>query len=130
MKIDLAEIERKAREASTQDEWQWRRDEADDRLDVLEGKHDGQVVMFPDVWRQDGSDDPILCASSADRAHIAAASPPVVLALIARIRLLERTVGQAATLLEARSDRAARLEWAKRIRVYAAEGAEAAEVAP
>lgn len=59
--------------------------------------------------------------------HIAAASPPVVLALIARIRVLQRTVGQSATLLEAKSDVAARREWAKRIRVYAAEGAEVAD---
>lgn len=35
-----------------------------------------------------------------------------------RIQMLERTLGQALTLLEATSDRAARLEWARKIREY------------
>jgi hypothetical protein len=121
-RLDLDELERKAREASTQDEWQWRIDATEDRLDVLEGKNDGQVVMFPDLWRQDESMEPILCASSSDRAHIAAASPPVALALIARIRELESEVDRAAGLLEASSDRAARKVWAAGLRESVAKG--------
>ena len=48
----------------------------------------------------------------------------VVIAMIARIRELERTVGQAADLLEAKSDGLARREWAKAIRRYVANGGE------
>jgi hypothetical protein len=72
--VDLDDLERKARAAES-DEWQWRPANGD----ILEGKHNAQIVLA-------GED---LTCSVSDRAHIAAASPPVVLALIARIRELE-----------------------------------------
>lgn len=90
MKIDLDELERKARAASTQDEWQWRPGD----LGVLEGKHDGQIVIY--VHRSKDADlDGALVASNRDRWHIAANSPPVTLALVARIRELELGRAQA-----------------------------------
>lgn len=79
--VDLDELERKAR-AAEQDEWQWR--PASD--DVLEGVHQGQVVL---------AGEELLCSVS-DRAHIAANGPPVTLALIARIRELEAALRAAA----------------------------------
>lgn len=75
MRLDLAELERIAR-AAEQDEWEW-------DSSVLEGVHNGQVVMFADT------DEPEIIASVPNKAHIAANSPPVTLALIARIRELE-----------------------------------------
>ena len=126
-KIDLDDIERKAR-AAVQEPWE---------TDEVRGRHPDYTATFA-IVRTDGGeqiadaydntrwpDDQ--CAANA--AHIAAASPSVVIALIARIRLLERTVGQAATLLEAKSGVAARREWAKRIRVHVGEDREAADVA-
>jgi hypothetical protein len=86
MKVDLDDLERKAR-AAEQDEWQWRRGESG----VLEGKHAGQVVMFCNT-DAGSTDEPALIAGIADKAHIAANSPPVTLALIARIRELEAAV--------------------------------------
>jgi hypothetical protein len=74
MKLDLDDLERKAH-AATPDEWQWR--PAND--EILEGKHAGQLVL---------AGEELICAV-ADRAHIAANSPPVTLALIAYIRKLE-----------------------------------------
>lgn len=65
---------------------------------------------------------------AVDAVHIAANSPPVTLALIARIRMLKRTVEQAAALLEAGSDKAARREWALKSREYVADDSIAGEV--
>lgn len=93
VRLDLDGIERIARAASTQDEWQWRPGDPD----VLEGKHDGQVVLSGD---EDLETEAMIMASIGDRAHIAAASPPVVLALIARIRELEEWLRSAAAAME------------------------------
>ncbi len=81
-KIDLDDLERKAR-AAEQDEWRWRPGEDD----VLEGVHNGQVVLHPATVGHTIPSE--IIASTSDRAHIAASSPPVVLALIARVRMLE-----------------------------------------
>lgn len=89
MKVDLDELERKAR-AAEQDEWRW-------RGGVLEGVNNGQVVL----WAPDGNDDtdePALIVSVSDAAYIAAASPPVVQALIARIHDLEAALDGALAL--------------------------------
>lgn len=77
MKLDLDDLESKAR-AAEQDEWRWRAANGD----VLEGAHNGQLVL--------GAED-VICSVS-DRAHIEANSPPVTLALIARIRRLEHAM--------------------------------------
>jgi len=107
-KIDIDELERKARAASTQDEWQWRPDD----LNVLEGKHDGQIAI--NVHHSNDDDlDGILVASIRDREHIAANSPPVTLALVARIRELEASVMRAVSCLQAGSDKGARRLWAQ-----------------
>lgn len=90
-KIDLDMLDQIAT-AATQDEWQWRDDDVRD--DVLEGVHDAQVVLYAS---DDGGS---ISASISDRAHIAAASPPVVRALIARIRELEAGMDQAADVIE------------------------------
>lgn len=90
MKLDLDDLERKAREASTPDEWQWHRDDLTGER-CLEAKNTGEIVMFAD-----GDSDIGLVVSDGDREHIAAASPPVVLALIAENRHLER-IAKAAT---------------------------------
>lgn len=90
VKIDLDKLERKARDAES-DEWQWRPANSD----ILEGRHQGQVVLA-------GED---LMCSVSDRAHIAAASPPVVLALIARIRELEGVLREGVLILEGRDSR-------------------------
>lgn len=95
MKVDLDELERKV-QAATQDEWQWRPTD----VDVLEGKHDAQVVLFPDLSGAPGIDTAVIVASTTDRAYIAAASPPVVLALIARIRELEATLTELVDVVE------------------------------
>lgn len=75
--IDLDELERKAHAAES-DEWQWRPANGD----ILEGKHNAQIVL---------AGDDLICSAS-DREHIAANSPPVTLALIARIRELEGAI--------------------------------------
>jgi hypothetical protein len=80
-KIDLDEMESIARDA-TDEEWAWRTD----GQDVLEGKRDGTIVLYPDP------EDEAIIANTADRAHIAANSPPVTLALIVYIRELEDEV--------------------------------------
>lgn len=99
VKIDIAELERIARAAES-DQWQWR--PAND--DVLEGIDSGQVVLA-------GED--LLCSVS-DRAHIAANSPPVTLALIARIRELEAGWRQLLKLSDA--------EWSPTIRALLEKG--------
>lgn len=83
-KINLDDLERKAI-AATQDEWRWR---LSDENEVLEGAHDGQVVLA-------AATDDLVCSVS-DRAHIAANSPPVTLALIARVVGLERELAKLA----------------------------------
>lgn len=80
-KIDREQLKRTAL-AATQDEWQWQ-----DDGDAIEGKRDGQIVLYVD--ESEDSDGPVVVVSAADRAHIAAASPPVVLALLRRIEDLE-----------------------------------------
>lgn len=86
-KVDLDALEKTAR-AATQDEWAWR------QLDVLEGRCNGELVLH--VHRSNDPDlDAALVASNRDRAHIAANSPPVTLALIARIRELEAGAARA-----------------------------------
>lgn len=98
-KIDLDEHDRTARKASTQDEWQWRRGD----LNVLEGKHDGQIVIHVHRSREEDLDK-LLVASNRDRAHIAANSPPVTLALVARIRELEGLCGDVLGMLRSTGD--------------------------
>ncbi len=83
--VDLDELEHIATEAD-QDEWHWRPGEQD----ALEGKHDAQVVMHASEDYE--TREPCITCSVSNRAHIAAASPPVVLALTARIRELEAEV--------------------------------------
>lgn len=91
-KLDREALKRTAL-AATQDEWQWQ-----DDGDALEGKRDGQIVLYAD---EDGSSDgPVVIVSEADRAHIVAASPPVVLALNARIEELERALDGALALAD------------------------------
>lgn len=79
----IDDLERKARAATTQDQWQWR-----PGGEVLEGRCDGTVAMYCHQADGDEFEDAAIMASVGDRAHIAAASPPVVLALIAKIRSL------------------------------------------
>jgi hypothetical protein len=86
----------------------------------LRGRDTEMVVPDVGAKTRHGSAGLHLGPSNVD--HIAANSPDVTLALIARIRELERTVGQAADLLEAKSDGSARREWAKAIRKYVANG--------
>jgi hypothetical protein len=79
-KVDLEKLEAKA-EAADQDEWRW------DGC-TLEGVHDGQVVLFANLDARE-TDEPEIVVSWSNKAFIAANSPPVTLALIARIRELE-----------------------------------------
>jgi hypothetical protein len=105
----LDDLERKAR-AATPGPWiTWDAPEDGEVYDGTDCKRVVQVSRHP---------------VAANVEHIAANSPDVTLALIARIRELERTVGQAADLLEAKSDGSARREWAKAIRKYVANGVE------
>jgi hypothetical protein len=89
-KLHLDDLERKALSAE-QDEWQWR----PANEDILEGKHTAQLVLAA------GGDDDLICSIS-DRAHIAANSPPVTLALIARVRELELALHAAADVVRDR----------------------------
>lgn len=103
-------------------------------LDDLERKLRGREGC-PDLdpmWPTPaGPRGPILCVIHPDcrcgredrRLATAAASPAVVLAMIARIRELEGEANNAAALLEAKSDLAARREWAKALRERVAKGA-------
>lgn len=79
-KIDLDELERKANAAEA-DEWEW-------SDCALRGKHNGQVVLFANLDARE-TDEPEIIVSWSNRALIAASSPPIMLALIARIRVLE-----------------------------------------
>jgi hypothetical protein len=91
-KIDRELLKRTAT-AATQDEWQWQ-----DDGDAIEGKRDGQIVLYVDGSEAD--DGPVVVVSAADRAHIAAASPPVVLALLERLEELERALDGALALAD------------------------------
>ena len=106
MKVDIDEIERKAR-AATRDQWQWGKGGTDGRVNCLyvsdPSRH--RPVIALDV----GS---LYLTLAADTDHIAANSPPVTLAIIARIRKLEAIVQRAACCLQASSDKTARREWA------------------
>lgn len=93
MKINLEKLEHTAR-AADQDTWRW-------DAGVLEGWRDGQVVLFANPDARE-TDEPAIIVSVSNAAHIAAASPPVVLALIARIRELEATVLEAAVMADDR----------------------------
>lgn len=80
-KLDREALKRTALAATDEDEWQWQEDG-----DAIEDKH-GQIVLYVD--EDEDSDGPVVIASEAVKAHIVAASPPVVLALIERIEELE-----------------------------------------
>ncbi len=81
-KLDTGSLKRTAL-AADQDEWKWQ-----DDGDALEGVNDGQIVLYVD--EDEASDGPVVVASKVVKAHIAAASPPVVVALCDRIEELER----------------------------------------
>lgn len=83
MKIDLDKHAAIARAASTQDEWKW------DEWCNLIGIHQGQVVLHT---VPDGGGDAWVVCAVGDQAHIAANSPPVVLAILDRIERLEGAV--------------------------------------
>lgn len=87
-KLDLSEHKRIA-ESADDDEWQW-------RDGVLEGVHQAQVVLYPDLDLDEGCE-PMLVCSVSNQAHIAANSPAVVRALLHRIAVLERIAGQYAS---------------------------------
>jgi hypothetical protein len=91
--VDLGDLERVAAVASTQDRWQWRLNEFDGSL-VLEGVDTGQVVMYA------VDAEPGIIVSVGDQAFIEAASPPVVSALVARIRCLEHALLDASHALD------------------------------
>lgn len=91
VEIDLQALKRTAL-AAHQDEWQWQ-----DDGDAIEGVSDGQIVLYVD--EDEDSDGPVVVASPLDRAHIAAASPPVVLALIERIEKLEEAMSRAVDMV-------------------------------
>lgn len=77
--LDTAALKRTAL-ACDQDEWQWQ-----DDGDAIEGVHDGQIELYVD----EDDDGPVVVASIAVKAHIVAASPPIVVALCERIEELE-----------------------------------------
>lgn len=112
MKLDLDDLERKARAA---EQSAWTTDDVAVAIVKAEGGEQIADAYDNTPWPDRR------CVANAR--HIAAASPPVVLALIARIGDLEAEVHRAAVLLEARSDYAARVEWAKGLRAAAAKGA-------
>ncbi len=114
-KVDTAALKRTALAANDEDEWQWQ-----DDGDALEGKRDGQIVLYVD--EDEDSDGPVVVASEAVKAHIAAASPPVVVALCERIEELEAMVSEALAAHDERSDEPA-ANWEKRLREMLAKGA-------
>jgi predicted metalloprotease with PDZ domain len=84
----LEALERIAADAED-DEWEW-------SDGALRGKHNGQVVAY--ATESNSSYDASIVIGASDKAHIAASSPPVVLALISRIRELEAALFDAQTL--------------------------------
>lgn len=120
MKLDLDDIERKAR-AATGGEWAADRVPGMPRADEpilavvvsMEIDDRGRQQQVADCYDNTHCSDH---QNAANAAHIAANSPPVTLALIARIRELEAEVDRAADLLEAGSDRGARRSWAAGLR--------------
>lgn len=80
--------------AATQDELEW----ADDGEGlVLQGVHTGKIVLYA----HDAPDDEVcIVVSESDRALIAAASAPVVTALIARIGELHQALLRAAETID------------------------------
>lgn len=99
-KIDLEELEHKAREA-TQGTW-WISDEDGALCSGPEGPNSSEVGAMD--------------LGVSDTAHVLANSPPVTIALVTRIRALEKEVLRGAALLEARSDMGARRSWAEDLR--------------
>ena len=116
MKVDLDELKRKAN-AAIGGEWAADRVPGMPREDepimanviAMDLDERGRQQQIADC--RDGT----LCSDKQcedNAAHIAANSPPVTLALIARIRKLEATVQRAVGYLQASSDKTARREWA------------------
>lgn len=91
MKIDLDELERKAT-AATPGLWRWGRPDDNDPSMTVQRHHlltiEHRHVITLDAMSQWGT-------LADDTEHIAANSPPVTLALIARIRQLETAFGEA-----------------------------------
>lgn len=98
MKLNLDDLERKARAATQEGVWEIR---VPDRGAGIEGvivqTEDGrQIAEAYDSTPWTDTE----CIANGE--HIAAASPPVVLALIARIRRLEEELARAAGVARAR----------------------------
>jgi hypothetical protein len=81
--MTIDELERLAHIASSEEGWTWNEDGA------LETTDTAQIVLFASCPHDEDS---VIMCSVSDRAHIAANSPPVTLALIERIRVLEVAV--------------------------------------
>lgn len=87
-KVDIAKLASRAR-AAEQDEWRW-------NAGVLEGVHNGQVLLFANLDARE-TDEPEIIVSWTNRVHIEANSPPVTLALLAYIDRLESIVRMVAS---------------------------------
>lgn len=101
MKVDLDDVDRKAR-AATQGRWIW----GAGNIEGSRGRANGLYVEDPGRARpvlmlEPGS---LYTTLASDCAHIAAASPQVVLALIAYVRELEDAVKRAADYLHTPGD--------------------------
>lgn len=107
MKLDLDDLERKARPIA---EWDEERDAEEQQCVGCKSS----VHTPPDL-------DPSPLCNQCAQAY-AGETAPVVLALIARVRELEAALNSAASCLEARSDASARRMWATAHREIAAKG--------
>lgn len=118
MTIDLDELERTAR-AATRGPWRLVDGTLDPRVcNGLCGTPDpGSSHRDCDYVVHEGA-----CLTTRDATHIAANNPAATLELIAHIRELRDLVSRGANCLELRSDRSARLEWARVLRVELAKG--------
>lgn len=96
VKVDLDALEKIARGAE-QDEWHWRNDEYEADVVSLAGVCTGQAILHAQGC---GCETSIVC-SNHNRSLIASMSPPVVLALVARIRRLEEELARAAGVARA-----------------------------
>jgi hypothetical protein len=98
VKLELDELEQKARAAES-DEWEW-------SDGALRGKHNGQVVAY--ATEANDAYGAAIVVSVSDKQHIAANSPPVTLALIARIHELETGLLRAIEFIESIRSRTGR----------------------
>jgi hypothetical protein len=114
VKVDLDELERKARAATQEGAWEIRVPDHGAGIEgvIVQTDGDRQIAECYDSTPWSDTE----CIANGE--HIAAASPPVVLALIARIREMEGAMSDAANHLQVETYCENRSEAGRRREVY------------